>query len=66
VKLAVINERESDDVIRIVPFDVMNLEEVDAFRRAIEESEVVSSENEESVSVEVKVLTRSQARVEAD
>ncbi len=44
----------------------MNPDEVNAFRRAIEESKVVSSENEEGVSVEVKVLTRSQARVEAD
>ena len=63
VKLAVIDERSEDDVISIIPFDVTDSEEVKAFRRAVEEFGLASSEKER-VEASVNVLTRSQAREE--
>ncbi len=63
--LAVIDEREGEDVISIIPFDVMNEEEVTAFRQAIEENKGVSRERE-SENAEVNVLTRSQVRAEEE
>ncbi len=56
-KLAVIEERVGEDVMCIVPFDVLNSEEVEAFRRALSETKGSSD-----VAADVKVVTRSQAR----
>ncbi len=63
-KLAVIDEREGDDVISIIPFDVLNEEEVKAFSCAISESK--SDSASEVVEAEVKVVTRSQAQIEKE
>lgn len=67
-KLAVIEERVGDDVMCIIPFDVMNEEEVCAFRRALELAKNGKSgaENKVSEAAEVSVLTRSQARLEQE
>ena len=56
-KLAVIEERVGEDVMCIVPFDVLNSEEVEAFRRALSETK-----GSPELKADVKVVTRSQAR----
>ncbi len=42
-KLAVIDERDDQEVMSIIPFDVTNSDEVSAFRLAIEEAKSVGS-----------------------
>ncbi len=61
-RLAVIDDRIGDDVVSIVPFDVTNQTESEAFRGAIEEHK--GSVMRRSESKAVNVLTRSQAREE--
>ena len=56
-KLCVIEEREGDDVTCIVPFDVLNGDEVEAFRKAVSECKT-----SDEVKAAVKVVTRSQAK----
>ncbi len=63
-KLAVIDEREKDDIISIIFFDVLNEEEVKSFSRAISESK--SDSAREVVEAKVKVVTKSQARIEKE
>ncbi len=64
-QLAMIDEREGDGVISIVPLNLRDGEEARAFTQAITE---YSEECKASVTkeAEVKVLTRSQAKAEAE
>ncbi len=64
-QLAMIDEREGDGVISIVPLNLRDGEEARAFTQAIT---VYSEECKASVTekAEVKVLTRSQAKAEAE
>ncbi len=63
-KLAVIDDRTGNDVVSIVPFDVTNQEECEAFGGAIREYKARLAEASECKTV--RVLTRSQARREEE
>ncbi len=64
-QLAMIDEREGDGVICIVPLNLRDREEARAFARAIEEYGE-RGQTAETKEAKVNVLTRSQARVEAE
>ncbi len=63
-KLVMIDERDAEEVMCIVPFDIASAEESAAFKVAIEEARD-PGKMQGSQEVQVKVLTRSQARAEA-
>ena len=62
-KLAVLDEREGEDVFSIIPFDVTNEKEGSALKRAVEESKMEKEDNKVVVGEVTKIsaLTRSQA-----
>ncbi len=64
-QLAMIDERQGDGVISIVPMNLMDGEEIVAFSKAIADYREEKENGKES-EAEVNVLTRSQARVEAE
>ncbi len=64
-QLAMIDEREGDGVISIVPINLTDSEEIQAFTRAITEYRD-ERKTKLSKEAEVKVLTRSQAKIEAE
>ncbi len=64
-RLAMIDERKDEEVISIVPMNLMDEDEIQAFTKAIADHRK-EREGEQRVEAEVKILTRSQARAEAE
>ncbi len=64
-QLAMIDERQGDGVISIVPMNLMDKEEISAFTKAIADYRE-EGKGEQRVEAEVNVLTRSQAKAEVE